>query len=177
MAQTSDTDKSARTIGGVAREALSLTSNAGAVIYGLVIVSVLLAAESARRESYAKTVEAVVLALVLYWLAHSYSDLVTWRVREGRRLTAATLVRTMLHELPLLAGAALPLLVVVIAWAVGSDLDIALVAALWIDAATIVAVEFVAGIRAELSGQELLRQVLVGGALGVLILLLRLALH
>jgi len=83
----------------------------------------------------------------------------------------------MLHELPLLAGAALPLLVVVIAWAVGSDLDIALVAALWIDAATIVAVEFVAGIRAELSGQELLRQVLVGGALGVLILLLRLALH
>ena len=177
MAQTSDTENSAGAIRAAARKELSVQSNAGAVIYGLIIVSVLLAAENARRETYAKTVEAVVLTLVLYWLAHGYSDLVTWRVQEVRRLTAATFARTMLHELPLLAGAALPLLTVLIAWAVGSDLQSALIAALWIDAATIVAVDIVAGIRAELSGRELLAQVLAGGALGVLILLLRLALH
>jgi hypothetical protein len=177
MAQTSDTDESARTIATAARDALNVRSNAGAAIYGLIIVSVLLAAESARRETYAKTVAAVVLVLVLYWLAHGYADLVSWQVREGRRLTAAILVRTMLREVPLLAGAALPLLTVVIAWAIGSDLQSALLAALWVDVATIVAVQVVAGIRAELSGWELVSQVLVGGALGVLILLLRLVLH
>lgn len=173
----SDAGKTPSKVTAAAKNALDVSSNAGAVIYGLIIVSVLLAAESAKGETYTRTVEAVVLALVLYWFAHGYSNLVTWRVRERRRLTAPTIVRTMLHELPLLAGAAVPLLVVVTAWAVGSDLQSALLAALWVDAATIVAVEFVAGIRAESSGRELLVQVLVGGALGVLILLLRLALH
>jgi hypothetical protein len=177
MAQTSDSEKNARRIATAAKEALSVTSNAGAVIYGLIIVSVLLAAESARRETYPKTVEAVAIAIVLYWLAHSYSDLVTWRVREGRRLTARTLARTMVHDLPLVGGAAVPLITVLISWAAGADLQSALVIALWIDVATIVAVEVAAGIRAELSGRELLGQVLVGAALGVLILLLRLVLH
>jgi len=177
MAQAPDTEDSAPTAGAASLGALSATSNAGAAIYGLIIVSVLLAAESARRETYLKTIAAVALTLVLYWLAHSYASLVSWQVREGRRLSVARFGWTMVHEVPLLAGAAVPLLTVAIAWGLGADLHTALLAATWADIATIMAVQVFAGVRAELSGRELLGQVLLGGALGVLILLLRLALH
>ena len=178
MAQAPDTEEqSAAPADAARRQVLSATSNAGAAIYGLIIVSVLLAAESARRETYLKTVLAVLLTLVLYWLAHSYADLVSWQVREGRRLTMASFVWTMVHEVPLLAGAAVPLVTVLLAWVLGSALQNALLIALWVDVGAIVAVQIVAGVRAELSGSELLGQVVVGAALGVLILVLRLALH
>jgi hypothetical protein len=78
-------------------------------MYAAMAVGVLLAAETPRRENYAKTVAAVIITLLLYWLAHSYADLAGERVRSGARLTARGLLATMLRELPILIGAAIPL--------------------------------------------------------------------
>jgi hypothetical protein len=148
-----------------------------AAIYGLIAVSTLLAAESATRETFGDTVAGVALALVLYWLAHGYARLVSFRVREGGRLTPAELARNMGRSLPVLAGAVLPLLAVLIAWAAGARLNTATNAALWTAVAAIVSIEVAAGIRAELSGRELVIQTAVGAALGLLVLALRLALR
>jgi hypothetical protein len=51
-----------------------MLANPGAVVYGTVTVGAVLATESAQRETYASTLEGVLVALVLYWLAHSYAE-------------------------------------------------------------------------------------------------------
>jgi hypothetical protein len=151
--------------------------NLGSGVYGLITVSVLLAAESSTAETYLDTVVGVALATVLYWLAHAYSELVGWRVQTHKRLTRAGLRETLRWELPILVGAAPPLLAVLIAWAAGASLATAIRIALWTSVVAIVAAEVVAGRKADLSGRDLVIQAGVGAALGLLILLLRLLLH
>ena len=141
------------------------------------IVSVLLAAENANSETYGETVGAVVLALFLFWLTISYIRFTAWRIEHGERLTVRGLAREMWLDLSLLTGAALPLLVVVICWAAGVGLGLGIQVALWTGAALIVLVEIIAGLQAHLKRHELVIQTLVGAALGLGVLALRLVLH
>jgi hypothetical protein len=149
----------------------------GVRVLGLLTVSVLLAAEDARRETYGETIGAVLLALLLYWLTHSYAQFAAWRVEHGERLTVRGLAKEMWQELEFLTGAAIPVLAVVICWAAGVSLDLAIRVALFTDAALIVLVETVAGLRAHLTRGEMVIQTLLGAALGLLVLVLRLVLH
>lgn len=151
--------------------------NIRAAVYGLIAVSAVLAAETASNETYGETVVAVVLALILYWLADSYGELVALRVREAQPLTRAALRRMLWQESSIMAGGAPPLLAVLVAWVAGAGLSTALLAALWTAAATIVVTEVLAGVQAHLSGRELAIQALIGTVLGLLVLALRLALH
>lgn len=152
-------------------------SSMGARVLGLLTVSVLLAAEDANAETYGETIGAIALALALYWLTHSYAQFASWRIEHGERLTFRGLAREMQHELPFLNGGALPLLPIVLCWASGVGLNLAIRVALWTDAALIVLVEVIAGLRANLTRRELAMQSLLGAALGLLILGLRLVLH
>ena len=87
-----------------------MPANTRAAIYGVITVSLLLAAERLKRESYAETVAALALAMLINWLAHSYAEYASRRLREGSDLSPMGLLRSMLHELPMLGGAALPVL-------------------------------------------------------------------
>lgn len=151
--------------------------NFGSAIYGLLIVSALLAAESALNETYVETVLGAALALLISWWAHAYSEFVFLRTQEGERLTLTGVGRMLRRELPILVGAAPPLLAVLIAWAAGAGLDTAITIALVASAVTILVTEVAAGLQADLSGRELAIQALVGSAFGVLILALKLVLH
>jgi len=151
--------------------------NVRASVYGLIAVSAVLAAETASRETFAETVLAVVLALILYWLADTYAELVALRVQEAEPLTRAAVGRMLWQESSIMAGGAPPLLAVVIAWAAGAGLNTALVTALWTAAVTILVAEVIAGRQADLSGRELAIQALAGSVLGLLVLALRLVLH
>jgi hypothetical protein len=149
----------------------------GVRVLGLLTVSVLLAAEDAHSETYAETIGAVALALVLYWLTHSYAQSASWRVEHGEKLTLDGLATEMWHELQFFTGAAIPLLAVAVCWAAGVSLDLAIRVALYTDAALIVLVETLAGLRAHLTRREMVIQTLLGAALGLLVLVLRLVLH
>jgi hypothetical protein len=149
----------------------------GTAIYGAITVGALLAAESAQRETYGATVAAVAVATILYWLAHAYAEVVSWRVRESRRLTMGGLRRALLNEAPIMVGGVIPLLAVLVEWVAGASLDTAVVAALWADVVTIVVAEVIVAVRANLTGRELIVQSLVGALLGLLIIGLRLVLH
>jgi hypothetical protein len=151
--------------------------NPARVVYGTIVVAVLLAAESAERETYAETVIAVVVALLLYWFAHAYAESAAERIAERARLTVEELVRSMVHESPIMLGAAVPLLPLLIWWAVGASLTGAVSAAIWTSAGIIVVFELVAGLRAHLTGKELVVQIAVGAALGLLVIVLKLLLH
>jgi hypothetical protein len=154
-----------------------LSKNPGDAVYGTIAVGALLAAESPRRETYPKTIAAVVVILVLYWAAHSYADVTGQRLESGGRLTLERALATLRHEVTILIGAAVPLLTLLICWAVGTSLSGAVRAAVWTSAAIIVMIEVIAGLRARLTGRQLFVQTLAGGVLGALVLLLRVILH
>jgi hypothetical protein len=105
-----------------------VTFNLAPAIYGTMMVGALLAAESARRETYLETVGAVLITLLLYWLAHSYSDFASSRIQETESFTLGNLTRRMVHELPILVGAAIPLIALLLAWILGAALTIAVTA-------------------------------------------------
>ena len=154
-----------------------MLSELSAAIYGLMTVGALLAAESANSETYTETVGAVAITMLVYWLAHSYAEFASDRLTEGQPLRFAPLARIMRHQVPILFGAAIPLVALLIDWAVGASLSTAVTTALYTSAGMVVLIEVVAGIRAKQSGRELLLQALFGAVLGLLIIALRLILH
>jgi L-asparagine transporter-like permease len=151
--------------------------NAGGLVYGTIVVATLLATESARSETYGKTIGAVVLAMMTYWLVITYSHYAGERLEREQAFKYREFARTAVRELSLLYGAALPLLAVLLVWATGGSLTLAVQVAVWVAAVSIVVEELINGIRADLHGRALARQTLVGAVLGLLVIALRLLLH
>ena len=135
-------------------------------MYGTITIGALFAAENAKRETYAATVGAVAIALLLYWLAHAYLEFTAHRLEDKQPLTLDALARTLVHELTIVVGAAIPLVVVLICWVAGVRVTSAVTAALWTSAAMILIEEVVAGVRAELSGGALIAQTIAGALSG-----------
>ncbi len=154
-----------------------LLENPSAAVYGAITVGALLAAEAPRRETYPRTLGAVAVALLLYWLAHAYAGRLEIRLHRGEPLSLAGLWDTMRHELYLLAGAVVPLVALAVCWALSASLNTAVTAGLWTAAAFIAAVELAAGLRAGLSGLALAGQTAAGALFGGLLIVLRVVLH
>ena len=154
-----------------------MPDNPAGLVYGTVTVAALLAAESARRETYASTVASVVISLLLYWLAHAYAEYVGHRLEQEEHFTARGLGRTAAHEFAVVLGATVPLAVVLGAWVFGAALATAVSAAIWTAAGLIVALEIVAGVRTQLTGRELVEQTVFGVVLALLVIALRVVLH
>jgi hypothetical protein len=149
---------------------------AGAV-YGTISVGVLLAAESSLKETYLATVASVVITLLMYVLAHGYAGYTGERLEAGEPLSLADFGRAVGRESWLLVGAGVPLLAVLVAWALGASLSAAVTAAVWTSAGMVVVIELVAGVRAGESGRDLAAQTALGALLGALVIALRLVLH
>jgi hypothetical protein len=147
------------------------------VVYGIVAIGALLAAESGRHETYVDTVGSAALAACLFWLAHAYATLLGRRLIHREVLTPITLWRALTHDWAIFRGAAIPLAALVIAWAAGAAQETAVTAALWCAVATVVAFELVAGIRSRARPAELALEVGVGLVMGLGILALRILLH
>lgn len=154
-----------------------MLSDLGAAIYGLMTVGALLAAESASSETYVETVVAVVITMLVYWLAHSYAEFASERLKDREPARLAALVRIMGTQVTILFGAAIPLLALLIDWVIGVSLSSAVTTALWTAAVMVMLIEVMAGVRAKQSGRELVLQTLFGAFLGLLIIVLRLVLH
>jgi hypothetical protein len=159
------------------RKSFKLTSkrlvtpdNAAGVVYGVITVGALMAAESGRHESYLDAFASALFATLLYWLAHAYADLLGSRLETGEPLTAAALGRALAHDWAIVRGAAVPLLALVIAWIVGASREAGVTAALRTAVVTVVVFELLAGIRAKSTPRELLLKATVGVTMGVAIL-------
>lgn len=155
---------------------LSGENPAGAV-YGTVTVGALLAAESGLRDTYPETVGSLALAVVLYWFAHSYADLLGLRLSRPESLTWGELWDTFVQDWAIVRGAAAPVAAVVIAWAVGAQQTTAVTAGVWVAVASLVIFELMAGLRSKARPPELALQVSAGLALGIGVLALRAMLH
>ncbi len=155
---------------------LSERNPAGAV-YGAVTVGALLAAESGLRDTYPETVGSLTVAVVLYWLAHSYADLLGLRLAEQRMLTWSELWHVIIQDWSIVRGALAPVAAVLISWSAGAPQSTAVSAGTWTAVASLIAFELIAGLRSQARPRELVLQMTVGTVLGVAILALRALLH
>jgi hypothetical protein len=151
--------------------------DAGGLVYGTIIVATLLAAESASNETYVKTVAAVIVAMLTYWLAVAYAHYSGERLEREQEFKWQGLARTTRDEVTLLLGATPELLAVFVVWAAGGSLGLAIRVGVWVAAVFIVLTELVSGMRADLHGRALVRQTVVGAVFGLMIVALRLLLH
>lgn len=151
--------------------------NPAGAVYGLIMIGALLAAESGLRDTYLETIGSAGLAVVLYWFAHSYSDVLGLRLDEQESFSWTELWRTFGHDWAIAKGAGLPLLTLVIAWATGASQATGIAAAVWTTVACLIVFELAAGIRSHARPLELVFEVLVGASMGIGILVLRALLH
>ncbi len=156
--------------------------NPAGVVYGVITIGALLAAESGLHDSYLDTVSSAVIALALFWLAHSYASVLGQRIENEERLSPRMLAQALAHDWAIVRGAAIPLCALVLAWVLGVAQATAVTAALWSAVASLVAFELLAGLRSRagrssISPGELALEASVGIALGVAILALKALLH
>jgi hypothetical protein len=151
--------------------------NPAGAVYGIITVGALLAAESGLRETYAETIGSVSIAVVLYWFAHSYADVLGLRLTEQRRLSWGELWHTFVQDWAIVRGASAPLMALLVGWAVGAGQASAVSAGVWTAVASLIAFELAAGIRSRAKPAELTLEVFVGATMGLAILALRALLH
>jgi hypothetical protein len=153
------------------------TENPARVIYGIVAIGALLAAESGIHESYLDTVASALIAAGIYWLAHAYASVLGRRLATSERLTVGMLWRALKHEWAIAQGAAVPLLALLIAWAAGATQETAVTVALWSTVVSLIVFELAAGIRSDSTPGELTLELGVGLAMGTAIIALKVVLH
>jgi hypothetical protein len=153
------------------------SENPAGVVYGIITMGALLAAEGGRQETYLEVIGSAAIALVLYWFAHSYSSLLGDRLASREHLTVTSLGHTFLHDWAIVRGASIPFLALLVTWALGGALQTAVTIAVWTSAVSLVVFELLAGVRAKATPAELAIEACVGAAMGLGVLLLRILLH
>lgn len=154
-----------------------MTIDFRAAVYGTISVGALRAAESAGQETYLETVIAVVLTLLLYVAAHTYSEYTAERMRRREELDLRELGRTGRSEAWLLPGAGVPLVAVLIGWVAGASLDTSVTVAVWVSAGMVMLFEVGFAVLADRPARDVAIQAGVGALLGLLVIVLRYVLH
>lgn len=142
-------------------------------VYGVITVGALLAAEGALHETYEETIGSVAIAMSLYGFAHAYAELLGLRLAARERPTRRAYASAFARGISVLEGASLPLVALLVAWAVDAPLGSAVTAAIWTAIASLVALELAAGVRAQAGLGELAVDAAVGVAIGLGILALK----
>jgi hypothetical protein len=155
--------------------------NPGATIYGTLVAAALLATEAAGSQTVPAMVGTILGTLIVYWLAHVYSDVIARQaLSEGEdphRLTMRIVVEALTQELGVIIGGALLVVVLVVVDLAGAGRSAAVDAAQLCSIAQLVAWGVFAARRAHLRPMWVVLYALVSAALGVLIGLLKVALH
>ena len=151
-------------------------ANAGDAVYGALVMGVLLAADDARREGYAATIEAAAVVLALYWLTSLYAHSLGLRVRRGDPLSAGLVWRSCVHELPVVEGGVIPVLALLIAWAAGFAVTSGVTAALWTTAVVLVLLEVIAGLRSR-GRKRMWPEAIAGAGMGLALIAVQVVLH
>ena len=113
----------------------------------------------------------------VYWLAHTYSELVGERVTSGQRPRRRQVLHVLRDAWPLMSASFAPLVTVIATWLLGVSANTAVLVGLWAGIAILAGWALFAGRRAKLRSLELLLYALLSGVFGTAILLLKVVLH
>jgi hypothetical protein len=150
--------------------------NPGGIVYGTILVATLLGAESVKAETYTDTFIGIALSELVYWMALSYSEFTGERAERSESFELSEFWQEARHELAVIYGAILPLLVLIGCWIGDVPLTWGLSLGVYTAAAMIVATEIAIGLRTEKRGRDLLVNAAVGVLFGLLVIVLKLIL-
>jgi hypothetical protein len=154
----------------------SAAANAGGAVYGTLLVGIMFAAEEARHAGYPATIEAATVVLVVYWLTSFYAHTLGVRLQRREPLDWRLICRGCLYELPILEGAVVPLLVLIVAWTAGLPIGDGVAVAVWAAVATVVVLEVLAGWRSRRRPLDFVMQAVAGVAMGLALIAVKLLL-
>src|SRR5580700_1331256 len=132
------------------------------IIYGVLAVATVVAAEGTRRESYGALIGASALTMALYWLAHAYADHLGRRLRQPAEWSMREIVVSLVDEAAILAGALLPVLALAISWGAGATVESGVTASLWSAGVELGVLELVASLRRRLSVRDTVVETAIG---------------
>ena len=150
-------------------------------IYGTIAAGLVIAAEDAGTETYPRVITATAVAVATYWIAHAYAYWVAERFRRasasGGVRPAREFVDALLHEWPLIEGAAIPLAVLIIGWVIHVPLPTDATAAVATAAGALVLFEVAGGLRRRVRPLQLAANAAVGFTLGAALFAVKSLLH
>jgi hypothetical protein len=144
-------------------------------IYGVVVSSAVMAS-AGPAVPLLRLAVAVLVTVLVYWIAEQYAAVLAARLHG--RVTTSRHVRTSLREgWPMVQASYAPLLVLLAAWLLGASRTAAVLSALIFTTALLFGLGWLAGRRSGLAGLGLLTSAMVGGGLGLIMIVLKVALH
>lgn len=154
-----------------------LAKGAPELLYGAVVSGAMLAITSLHAESGDIVVVATASVIATYWLAHVYVDAVGGRIEDREHHTGQRLVTALRENTGVLLGSVPPLLVFMLARALGAGVTDAALAALVFTVVALVAGGATAAWLAGARGLTLVGEAAISGAFGAVVLVLKLVLH
>lgn len=151
--------------------------NTGGMLYGTIVVAAALAVGSGRGDTAGDLVDAMASTLVIYWLAHVYTAMVS-----GRQAGSATALRRRFrgsarHESPILAGGLPPLVVFTALTLAGVSIAVDILSALGAAIGMFALDGFLAGRQAGVKGWRLEVEAGAAAVFGLMIAVLMVSLH
>lgn len=156
-------------------EDLAREAKASNAVYGLIVGSAVLAV--APREGVWRLAGSVLATLLIYWAAERYSAVMALRIVTKRALTRAELRIELSHGWELVGASFLPILVLLLTYALGVDITKAVIAALGCSTALLCYMGWRVGGQAELALGKRLVSSAIAGAFGLLMIVLKARLH
>lgn len=155
------------------RWAFDPSSHPEGMIYGLIVVGSVVAAESVNAESTWRDMLVAILVLVVYWLAHSYAAVMGRRYATGESVPLSEVAATLTKEWSIVRGAVIPLIAMGVAGALGYGAwradEVCLITAV----VMLLVFAIAGGIRAKLSPLAILVQSLLAIGFGVVLVAIR----
>ena len=150
---------------------------AAAGVYGSILVASLIAALSEKHATAGRLTASVVAAMVVFWLAHVWSDGLGEYAATGIRPDAAKLAMLAGQQWPLLSAGLIPLLPLILAWiGVISD-DTAISLSIGLAVAQLFGWGYAAGRAGHGRRPAALVSALITGSLGLVLVVLKIAVH
>lgn len=144
----------------------------GASIYGAIITASIIAASGGELSTIALVI-AVVVTLLVYWLAEEYAEVLGEQAEGGRLPTRASIRAMLTSTWPMVSASYAPLLALVIARLAGASDLTAANAGLGLAIALLTVHGWSAGRAARLRGRRLVVSTSVAAGLGIVMILLK----
>jgi hypothetical protein len=159
------------------REFVDPHDNPAEAIYGTLLAGVVLATKAHKGVTGASIFWSAVGALVLYWIAHVYADIIGEQIKAHRRPTRGEIGHICLENWSRLRASLIPVIFFEIVRLARGSLNASVLSALWLTVGLLATWGATASYRSGARGVALVVEGVVAGALGVLVVLLKIVLH
>jgi hypothetical protein len=157
-------------------ERVALASRLAAAIYGLIVSGAVMAAAGEHGSTRDVAITVFVTVLV-YWAAESYADVLGEQIAEERPSTWARSKELLRQGWPLVQASYVPLIVMLIAWAVGVSTTSAITAGLVTNALLLIALGWIAAAQSHSTVRARVGAAALAGAFGMVMIAIKTLLH